>query len=483
MSLKSIVKPLSTALAVFTTVVALLTSCNGSKRVSTLFIISTNDIHANIDRMPLLATMIGEYRTQDTAAVVVLDAGDRWTGNPYVDQVEEKGSPMMQLFKLLHYDAVTYGNHEFDYGLDVLDKRIKEGELDAVLANIATATSPLSQPQPFTVITAGGRRVAVVGVVTNADNGHPEGDNDKYVGVTFFDPIETATHYQYLKAKSDILVALTHIGSNYDTLLAKAAPDFDLIVGGHTHTVIDTLAVVDGVVITQTGSKLRYAGLTTVTFKGRKIESIDNRLIDLDSYAPDPQIAAMVSRFKTDPYMNECVGLLTRSATKEGIAAFITDVARERARSDIALYHRGGVRSDVWAVGDVNRALVFQTEPFGTQIVTVDLTEEQIKKLIVDKFNDRKILKESHRVDLYPSGMNYTIVTDPSGDAVDVELDIANEPHDGVWKVALSDYVFRQYDFDHPDSCTVVGRVTDLMLDRLAEGEVVPDNEPRAKIK
>lgn len=81
-------------------------------RERTLVLLSTNDIHAQIDRFPQLAAAVEACR--DTVAnVVLLDAGDRWTGNPYVDRAQTPGMPIIRLMNRLGYDAATLGNHEF----------------------------------------------------------------------------------------------------------------------------------------------------------------------------------------------------------------------------------------------------------------------------------------------------------------------------------------------------------------------------------
>ena len=84
-------------------------------RERTLVLLSTNDMHAKIQNFPRLAAAVENCR--DTAQLVVLvDAGDRWTGNAYVDRAATPGMPMIALMNRLGYDVATLGNHEFDRG-------------------------------------------------------------------------------------------------------------------------------------------------------------------------------------------------------------------------------------------------------------------------------------------------------------------------------------------------------------------------------
>ena len=96
-------------------------------------ILSTNDMHASLENMARLATAVKECR--DTVFTVVVDAGDRWTGNAYVDLAEGR-LPMIRLMNSVGYDVVTLGNHDFDAGIETLDRAVKYAEFDVVCANI-----------------------------------------------------------------------------------------------------------------------------------------------------------------------------------------------------------------------------------------------------------------------------------------------------------------------------------------------------------
>ena len=95
--------------------------CACAPREKVVIILSTNDIHAQIQNFPQLATAVAECR--DTASVILVDAGDRWTGNAYVDQAEGR-RPVLELMNELGYDVATLGNHEFDHGQAFLGRMI-----------------------------------------------------------------------------------------------------------------------------------------------------------------------------------------------------------------------------------------------------------------------------------------------------------------------------------------------------------------------
>ena len=246
-----------------------------------IIIISTSDIHAKLDMMPRLATLVDEARAQDSAKVFLVDAGDRWTGNAFVDMATHAGRPIIEQMNRLGYDVATYGNHEFDMGLDTLQKRVEDAEFDLVLANVNTGKTPLQQPKPYVIKRAGGVKVGFLGLVTNYANGHPDGDDPTFVGTEFYSPEQTAERYgAELRRKSDVMVVISHCGLDRDTTnVARSFPYADLIISGHTHECYDGKA--EGVQVIQGNNKLRAVGLTTIKVEKGKVVDIQSRFIDL----------------------------------------------------------------------------------------------------------------------------------------------------------------------------------------------------------
>lgn len=452
----------------------------------TIFIISTNDIHGAIDKIPNLATLVGEYRAQDTAQVLLVDAGDRWTGNPYVDMAPTPGLPIIELMNELGYDVATFGNHEFDLGLAHLDSLTKMASFDVILANIDTGDTPLSQPAPYKIFDAGGSRIAFIGLITNFINGHPDGKDSIFEGTSFPSPFDAAEKYAFLRDSADIFVAVTHIGDDADSILVARVKSIDLVIGGHTHVAIAPPRIYGKSMVTQTGNSLKYAGVTEITMRGDKIVGMANHLVKLDTIAPHPRYAKMLERYTDNPELQKTVGTLTGEMTKEGLANMFTDVSQNYFKTDFAFYHIGGVRMDSFAEGEVRMIDLFGVEPFGSTIYKVRMTLPQIRQMIINKFNNLKNPKEGHRPDLYPSGMKYTVITDETGKAVDVVFDHGYLPYDKdrLYTMAISDYAYLQYDFEKPAIEEVSPLLTGMLADWFAKNSpVTPDNSKRISIR
>lgn len=213
-----------------------------------------------------MATAVAECR--DTASVILVDAGDRWTGNAYVDQAEGR-RPVLELMNELGYDVATLGNHEFDVGQQTLAEAIDYCRFPVICANMVSENSPIPQLKPYVILDREGEKFAFVAAVTNYGyNNHPDGHDAIFEGLRFTDAVQTLEEYEYLRDSCQVLVALTHIGSKYDRELADEASEYDLIIGGHSHERINE--VEDGVLITQTGRNLNMVGLPRCVCEARR---------------------------------------------------------------------------------------------------------------------------------------------------------------------------------------------------------------------
>ncbi|MDE6864929.1 MAG: metallophosphatase, partial [Alistipes sp.] len=266
----------------------------------TVVLLSTNDIHAQIDRFPQLAAAVEACR--DTVEnVVLVDAGDRWTGDPFVDRTTPAGMPIIRLMNRLGYDIATFGNHEFDHGQAHLGRILDSVAFAVVCSNLRSDTCTFPQVPAYTILERGGIRIGFVGAVTNYEGpGHPAGHASSFVGLTFPDPQQTSLQCaRELRPQVDLLVLVSHMGDKRDEeMLLTAAengndrPLYDLVIGGHTHQIRNS--VVGGTLLTQTGSRLNNVGATVVRMRGRKIVDISFRLVELASYDAAQPYADMV---------------------------------------------------------------------------------------------------------------------------------------------------------------------------------------------
>ena len=405
---------------------------------SEFVILSTNDMHASLDNIARLATAVKKCR--DTVFTIVVDAGDRWTGNAYVDLAEGR-LPIIRLMNAVGYDVATLGNHDFDAGTKVLDEALECAEFETVCANMTTSGGLLDEVERSERIeTPAGVDIDFVGVVTSYSNGHPDGNDTNFEGLQFENP-QVVAERECEKSRADVKVLLSHMGHDRDLELAERYGGYDIIIGGHTHCVLDTL--VNNSVVGQTGRKLKSVGVTRVKMRGSRVVAIEYENVPLQNYAKDGEVEALVKEIEANPALRVVVGSMAHPTNHIGLCNLQTKIIKEAVDAEIGIYHRGGVRIvEGLPAGDVTVKTLFDNEPFFSQIHTVYMTTSQLRKLIVEKYNDTVNAKESHCIDLYAT-TPYTIITDENDMAYDVEFPNLREGR--KYRVAIADYVARNY--------------------------------------
>lgn len=445
-----------------------------------LVIISTTDLHSDINNFARLATAVELCR--DTVETLLVDSGDRWTGNAYVDMATEPRRPIIDMMNSLGYDIATLGNHEWDAGHPFLGYiNTSVAKFDMVCANCQSDTISFPQPDAYKILRRKGKKIGFVGAVNNYDNGHPSGKAESYVGLRFDDPKQAAKRYgEQLRAECDLLVLLSHIGDDVDRELAAQSDCYDLILCGHTHNKLDTL--IRKTQLGQSGSGSKRVGVSRITIKGRKVKALDYQIVELAPYEEDTKMKQWIDRIYDNEVLNRPIGRSEKIMDKVGIAAWETTAMKSHFGVDVAFYHYGGIRFDEMPSQDISSGMIFGVEPFSSKLYTMVMTGAQIERMILAKYNDRENMRESHRLDIF-STEPYTIHVGESGDAQSVEF--KNLRKDAEYTVAMGDYMFNNYkDIECRDLQRTDVLLTDVLMNHLAENSPIDfSNTPIQEIK
>ena len=229
-------------------------------------ILHTNDVHSQIDPLPAnhykypglggfarRATLIEQIRKKNPNTIL-LDAGDIFQGTPYFNYYG--GELEFKLMAKLGYDIATIGNHDFDNGIDGLFGQLPNANFEFVSANYDFKNTVLDgYVKPYKVIIKDEVKVGVFGLGVELQG---LVNQNLYKETKYLNPIEVAEEtVRVLKEyeQCDIIICLSHIGYSYnnpekvcDLTLAKKTKDIDLIIGGHTHTLLPKPELVDNVV-------------------------------------------------------------------------------------------------------------------------------------------------------------------------------------------------------------------------------------------
>lgn len=467
-----------------------LASCSSEGGKKHIVIVSTNDMHAAFENMPKLVTLVDSLRAEFDN-VLVLDAGDRCTGNPYVDKAEPQGEPMFDLMNMVDYDYAVVGNHEFDYKQQGLRSSIDMLEAVWLCANadFSNAEVPIKElVKPYEIFEIGGVRTAILGLIQINDMGIPSAMPSNMVGIEFSNGVELSLDYRALKDSAELIIALSHLGFEDDSVLVCTNDMFDLVVGGHSHTHLPNGREINGTLVTQTGSKLRGVGITHIIVENGEVTSVTNEVVSLDNITPNPEAAEYVERCKDGSPLNNQIGAVDRDLTKVGLINMSTDIIRARSGADIVLQNGGSIRIDELPKGAVTSANIFKLEPFGNHIVTQKITVDVVKEMIMNKFNGGG--SEARAIDLSPSGMTYEIIVDDKNEAVDVVCrDLKGRTMKGSSYVtmATSNYVNSAYIYSEQGTATAIEDqvvIADAIIEALKSVDTfVGDNTARVSIK
>ena len=266
-------------------------------------ILHTNDVHSHIEPFSKdhsefpnkggferRATLISEIRRQNPNTLL-FDAGDIFQGTPYFNFYG--GEIEFKLMSMLGYDAVTIGNHDFDNGIDGLDKQLPNAKFDIISSNYDFKNTILeSKISNYKIYNKSGVKIGVFGLGIEL-----EGlvSKDLYKETKYMDPIEKANDTaKKLKETEncDLVICLSHLGYKYekfpnkvsDLNLAKSTKNIDLIIGGHTHTFMNKPVVVknnieNDVLINQVGCFGLYLGRIDFSFDNDNNKIFNSNLL------------------------------------------------------------------------------------------------------------------------------------------------------------------------------------------------------------
>jgi 2',3'-cyclic-nucleotide 2'-phosphodiesterase/3'-nucleotidase len=347
-----------------------------------IVIMHTNDLHGQllprdgVGGIAEIATIIRAAKPD-----LILDAGDISTGTFLSD--EFKGAPTIQAMNRIGYTSGTIGNHEFDFGQDVLRLRLDESKFPVLSANLQT---PIKKIRKYTVVTAKGLRFGIIGLTT--EEVKSKGDPRHMHGVTVLDAVKTLEQLlPEVRRQSDFIIATVHLEDKEDKRIASAFPEIRLIIGGHVHSTLGPVWVGE-TLIAKTGSSGRNVGRVDIDFNAKKLLRMDSKLIPVQNVHPDPAVAAVLEPFnaKVKNKLGEAVGLATEEFVKSdkaesALADIVADAFREKGKTQIAIQNIGGIRAHILK-GTITWGNVFEVLPFQNTMITLKLTGAQVKKTL-----------------------------------------------------------------------------------------------------
>lgn len=391
----------------------LLVSC-AVRQQKELVILSINDMHAKIENMSKFAYVVDSLRNLYPELIVV-SAGDNRTGNPYNDKFPEHPNfPMINMMNELGFDVSELGNHEFDGNIDGIRYFVNTAKFPVICANTYFTGYPDVKLPPYITVTRkiDGKDVKVIflGMIETENHGKPSAHEKNLKNIDFKPAEKVIPDYLYLKDSCDVFVLLSHCGMPDETKFAMEFPEFDLIIGGHSHDLC-TKQFDSGVLYTQSKSYITYATVSKIKFKDGSVVSVEAQPIDLKKVTKvDADIQKEVDGYYANPDFHIVLGhAKTQFDGKDALGAFMSDAARYIVKADIGMQNPGGVRLDSLHGGDLTKADIFALDPFNNELVIAKMTGRQIEDYL-------NVASTEDGNCTHVSGITYTIDGNRSND-------------------------------------------------------------------
>jgi 2',3'-cyclic-nucleotide 2'-phosphodiesterase (5'-nucleotidase family) len=326
-----------------------------------------------------------------------LDAGDAMQGTVTANLT--RGRAMVEVLNRLGIAAAAPGDHDFEWSLDTLRRRMSEARYPWLAANVFDAVSG-KRPEwavPYRMLEPGGMRVAVVGYITPETKSSVRAELT--AGVRIGDGALAIRDVlaEVRAQRPDLTVLLAHAGGSCTGAVctgevvhladAIESRTVDLLIGGHTHEVVNTR--VAGVPIVQAGadgSSLAVADVVKTSAGGREVRTRVEP-VTADRVQPDSAMAALVEAYerRADSLTSRVVATvklpLPRTGDQHSLGSLIAEARRNVLRADVGLVSSGDIRADLPA-GPVTYGHLFEVQPSQNRLVKVTVTGVQLREVL-----------------------------------------------------------------------------------------------------
>lgn len=362
-----------------------------------IVILYENDVHCAMDGYAKLAGL--RDAIADTADVFLVSNGDYVQGQT-VGAIS-KGQYVVDVMRVMNYDAITLGNHEFDYGMERMFQLLRQVPVPVVCCNLYDIRSGRMVFAPYVMKRVGNKRIAFVGVVTPTsmeDEAYAFRDeHDSLVYDLQREDIPVLVQRavdEARKAGADYVIVDSHLGeeltarhSDSHTLVANTS-GIDIVLDGHSHAVIvsDTILNKEGkpIVVTQTGTKFANIGKLLITPDGRMTTSLIpiERVMEKDPFVAhvvdsihsmlNEQTSRVICHSEVPLRILDDEGNEIHRVGETTAGDIVADAFRMVTGSDISVLNSGSIRNEVKA-GDLTYGDLLSMLPYDNYVIVAEV--------------------------------------------------------------------------------------------------------------
>ena len=379
-------------------------------RSDDIVILFENDVHCTVENYSKLSAMKKELnKTHKNVGVV--SSGDYIQGGSL--GVISQGEYIVKLMNLVGYDAVALGNHEFDYRLKRLVELVGMMDTKPICCNFRAINDDEPYFTPYTMVSYGNVDIAYIGIttpttITSSSPTQFKDANGEYLytfnPTTLYDIVQSNID-SAKTAGAEYVIALSHIGYADDAVygnledvetLIKNTDGFDVVLDGHSHSVIEDKVIVDeggnDVVLSSTGTKFEYIGKLVIS-NGQfdtqliKTEEYDNTDWVVDDYLKqiDSEYGELGNRkvaySEVDLITHDTEGNRLVRKAETNLGDLCAEAMRSSVDADIGYVNGGGIRSNISA-GDVTFNDLLDVFPFNNTVVLAQISGQTIKDML-----------------------------------------------------------------------------------------------------
>ncbi|WP_372662074.1 bifunctional UDP-sugar hydrolase/5'-nucleotidase [Cohnella sp.] len=395
----------------------------------TLTLLHTNDLHSHFEEVSRIASYIAEVRaSQPKDRIILLDCGD------FLDRVRLEtegtlGASNRAVLESIGYDAVLLGNNEgLSYTPEELDELFQGMPIPVVCANMVlkeTGKSP-SWMIPTLTIERSGIRIGLIGLTA------PFNDYYELLGWNAFDPLETMRkEVKRLRNEVDVLIVLSHLGLRQDERIAATVEGIDLILGGHTHHLLEVPLIIGQTALCAAGKFGNHIGHLELAFDSeRKLIKISGGAIPTDDFPSHPELDTLIAdyRLQAKRKMDKQVASLAEPLewlpdSESPLSTLLACAVRRKTEAEIGIVNAGQLLQGLQS-GVVTEELIHAICPSPINLCVMKLQGCQIVQAL-----EESLLPEFHELVIRGFGFRGQVLGTLCLDGMEITIDLSAAPY------------------------------------------------------
>lgn len=398
----------------------------------TLTLLHTNDLHSHLEEASRIAGYIAEIRAaQSQDKLILLDCGD------FLDRVRPEtegtsGAVNRAILETIGYDAVLMGNNEgLSYSPEELDELFRDMPIPVVCANMVlkeTGKCP-EWMIPTKTIERSGIRIGLIGLTA------PFSDYYELLGWDALNPLSIIKdEVKRLRKEVDLLILLSHLGLRQDEQIAQTVEGIDIILGGHTHHLLEVPLIIGQTTICAAGKFGNYIGRLELSFDSmHKLTGIAGGSISTEAFPTYSELDTLIAEYRSQAKrkMNRQVAFLVKplewqSDSESPLSTLLASAVRRKTAAEIGIVNSGQLLQGLQA-GAITEELIHAICPSPINLCRVTLSGSQIIRSL-----EESLLPEFHELEIRGFGFRGKVLGVLCLDGMEISIDLAAAPYQRI---------------------------------------------------